>query len=69
MTGLADRVPVDWSGMGNQRVRITMWVLSAVALVLGFYIGFNVNADVGGLLWLASAALALAPFASHRNPS
>lgn len=54
--------------MGNQRVRITLWILSGVALVLGFYIGFNIDAEVGGFLWLASALLALAPFASHRNP-
>ena len=45
-----------------------MWVLSAVALVAGFIIGFNINAKVGGYLWLASAVLALVPFASHRTP-
>lgn len=49
-------------------VRISMWVLSAVALVAGFFIGFNVDAKVGGYLWLASAVLALVPFASHREP-
>ncbi|MGB5759043.1 MAG: hypothetical protein WBM50_19175 [Acidimicrobiales bacterium] len=55
--------------MGDQRVRLAMWALSAVALVAGFYVGFNIDAEVGAFLWLASAILALAPFASHRNPS
>ncbi len=53
---------------GFKWVRVTLWVLSAVALVAGFFIGFNVNAKVGGFLWLASAVLALVPFASHRTP-
>lgn len=60
--------PVDWAHMGNQRVRVTLWILSVVALVAGFYIGFNIDAEIGAFLWLASALLALAPFASHRNP-
>ena len=51
-----------------QWVRVTLWVLAAVALVAGFIIGFNINAKVGGYLWLASAILALVPFASHRRP-
>ncbi len=46
-----------------------MWVLSAVALVVGFYVGFNIDAEVGAFLWVASAVLALAPFATHRNPA
>ncbi len=49
-------------------VRISMWVLSAIALVAGFFIGFNVDAKIGGYLWLTSAVLALVPFASHRQP-
>ncbi len=44
-----------------------MWVLSFVSLALGFYIGFNINANTGAFLLVASAVLALAPFASHRS--
>lgn len=52
--------------LSRQWFRVTLWVLSAVALVAGFFIGFNVDAETGAFLWLASAVLALAPFASHR---
>lgn len=52
-----------------QWIRVTSWILAAVALVAGFFIGFNVNAAAGGYLWLASGILALLPFASHRRPT
>lgn len=45
-----------------------MWVMAAAALIAGFLIGFNVNANLGGFLLLASGILALVPFASHRRP-
>jgi len=52
----------------NKRwLRITSWVLSGIALVVGFAIGMTQNANVGGALWLASAILALLPFLDHRQ--
>ena len=54
---------------GNQWFRVTLWALSAVAMVAGFLIGFNINAPVGGYLLGASVILALVPFASHRKPN
>lgn len=52
----------------NARVRDRLfWIASFVAFCLGLYIGMQVHAQAGAILWGISAALALAPFAWHRN--
>ncbi len=52
--------------MGYQRLRVAVWVLAVAALAAGFYVGFNINANVGAFLLLASGVLALGSFALHR---
>lgn len=51
----------------TQWLRITAWVLAGLAFIAGPIIGTNINAQVGAGVWISSAILALAPFASHRN--
>ena len=43
------------------------WTLAVLLVPLGFFIGYNVNAQVGIGLWFLAAVLGLAPFANHRN--
>lgn len=45
-----------------------VWLLALACFALGSYIGWSVNANVGGAMWLVSAILAFVPFLSHRNP-
>ncbi len=47
--------------------RVLSWALSVVAFVAGPVVGMTVHAHLGAGIWLASAMLALAPFASHRH--
>lgn len=44
-----------------------IWFTAAVCFVLGFYVGWTINANLGAALWGASAVLAFLPFLSHRN--
>ena len=51
----------------SQRLRIAVWALAGLAFIAGPIIGMNVNAQIGAGVWISSAVLALAPFASHRR--
>ena len=53
--------------MTGQAIRVGLWVLAAASLVAGFYVGFNISANTGAFLLVASAVLALVPFATHRT--
>lgn len=43
------------------------WSLSALCFGLGFWVGMQVHARAGALLWVASCVFALLPFAEHRH--
>lgn len=43
------------------------WLSSVVCFAIGTYVGWNVNANVGAMLWGLSAVLAFLPFLSHRH--
>lgn len=51
----------------GQAIRVGLWILSAASLIAGFYVGFNISANTGAFLLVASAVLALVPFATHRT--
>ncbi len=50
-----------------RRFHALSWTLSALAFVAGFAVGMTIHARLGAALWIASAVLALLPFASHRD--
>jgi hypothetical protein len=50
-----------------RRLHALSWTLSVVAFVAGFIVGMRIHAQLGAALWIASAVLALLPFASHRD--
>lgn len=53
--------------MNLEKVRAGMWLLSAVLLTGGFYVGWSIHAHTGATMLVLSAFFALLPFATHRD--
>lgn len=45
-----------------------LWTAALVCFIVGFWIGWSVNANVGAALWGLSAVLSFIPFLAHRDP-
>ncbi len=51
--------------MTRRHRRRALWAVAPVVFIIGTYVGWNLNANLGALLWVASAVVAFVPFLSH----